>query len=44
MDGGFYRRDEALNVLGEPLISCSEVEPVTGYYRIFEPRLSLKSR
>ena len=33
MDGGFYRRDEALNVLGEPLISCSEIEPVTGYYR-----------
>lgn len=33
MDGGFYRRDEALNVLGEPLVSCSEVEPVTGYYR-----------
>ena len=33
MDGGFYRRDEALNVLGEPLESCSEVEPVTGYYR-----------
>jgi uncharacterized protein len=33
MDGGFYRRDEALNVLGEPLLSCAEDEPVTGYYR-----------
>ena len=33
MDGGFPRRDEPLNVLGEPLAPCSDGDLVTGYYR-----------
>jgi uncharacterized protein len=33
MHGGPPRRDEALNVLGQPLAPCSQGEPLTGFYR-----------
>ena len=33
MDGGPPGKDEALNVLGHPLVACSRGEPVTGFYR-----------
>lgn len=33
MDGGPIGRDRDLNVLGQPLVSCSHGEPVTGFYR-----------
>ena len=33
MDGGPPGRDQALNVLGQPLAACSLGEPVTGFYR-----------
>lgn len=33
MDGGPPGRDPALNVLGQPLLPCSQGEPLTGFYR-----------
>lgn len=33
MDGGPPGREVPLNVLGLPLVSCSQGEPVTGFYR-----------
>ncbi|TVP85960.1 MAG: DUF2237 domain-containing protein [Thioalkalivibrio sp.] len=33
MDGGPPGREQGLNVLGHPLVACSQGEPVTGFYR-----------
>lgn len=33
MDGGPPGREQGLNVLGHPLVACSQSEPVTGFYR-----------
>lgn len=33
MDGGRPGREQGLNVLGHPLVACSQGEPVTGFYR-----------
>jgi len=33
MDGGPGGQDQDLNVLGQPLVPCSDGDPVTGFYR-----------